>query len=87
MSNNILKRNIVVNADNEFDFSGRTFIIPESNKKYKVLKKYNEVDEYENESFMEYVSVGLGANLSLKFYDENDDEVHGVVLKNKKKDV
>ena len=81
MSEKIIKKGIVVNADNEFEFLNATFIIPESNKKYKVLKKYNEVDEYENESFMEYVSVGLGVGLSLKFYDENEEVIEGVVLK------
>lgn len=81
MSNDTLKSKIVVNADNEFEFSGATFIIPESNKKYKVLKKYSEVEDYENESFMEFVSVGLGKNLELKFYDESGAEILGVTLK------
>ena len=81
MNNGIIKRGIVVNADNEFIFLDATFIIPESNKKYRVLKKYDEVDDYENESFMEYVSVGIGVDMALKFYDENEEEIYGVVLK------
>ena len=81
MEDNMLKNRVVVNADNEFEFSGATFIIPENNKKYKVLKKYSEVEEYKNESFMEFVNIGLGKNLELKFYDEGDEEILGVTLK------
>lgn len=81
MSCGVVKRDIVVNADNEFNLLGRTFKIPESNKKYKVMKKYDDVEDYENESFMENVDVGLGVDLKLEFYDEDGEKIQGVVLK------
>lgn len=71
----------IVNADNEFTLDGIVFVIPEDNAGYKVFKKYDEVEEYENESFMESISVELSEDLKLKFYDEANQEVEGVFLK------
>lgn len=68
----------VVNIDNEFELFGHYFKIPDDNELYKVASKCGEVDEYENYSNADTVSIKIDENLSLRVYDEAGDEIEGV---------
>jgi len=82
MRNNYLfSENALVDADNVFTVKGFDFIIPESNMNYKVVNKYNESSNYDNESNMTHIQAVLGKDLKFYFYDENNESVEKVQLK------
>lgn len=81
MSRVAIEKKAVVDTDNNFKVLGVDFLLPLDNKEYKVLKKAGSVDEYENESRMDTVTVKIDQDLYLKFYDEEGREIHGVELK------
>ena len=81
MSDFIISKDVVVDADNKFSLLGLDFIIPQDNNRYKVFKKYDELEEFENESAMDTVTVKLNKDFQVKFFDENDEEVFGVEIK------
>ena len=81
MSKVAIEKKAVVDIDNNFKILGMDFLLPLDNKEYKVLKKAGSVDEYENESRMDTVTVKIDQDLYLKFYDEEGREIHGVELK------
>lgn len=64
-----------VNTENEFDFLGQTFVISQDVKEYRVHNKASEIEDYTNEAYMEEVLVVLDEGNSLKFYNQNYDEI------------
>ena len=82
MRNNYLyTEKAIVNVDNEFSAKGFSFVIPEDNEQYRVVSKYDEDDNYENESLMTYVNVVLGRDMKLYFYDQNWEAIDKVAFK------
>lgn len=75
-----IERKAVVDTDNKFSVLGMDFLLPLDNEDYKVLKKAGDVEEYENESRMDAVTVKMDKDLYLRFYNENGKEIHGVEL-------
>lgn len=74
----LLSEKAVVNVDNEFTFKGMNFKIDELNIDYHVSHRYDEVEEYENFSLMELITVELNENMQLRFYNEDGIEIYGV---------
>ncbi len=70
-----------VNADNEFKFVDQTFIIDKSVEEYKVHKKYDMVEEYTNEAYMEEILVVITNDNQLKFYNQNYDHIESSLVK------
>lgn len=64
-----------VNVDNEFEFMGKTFVIDDSVEEYKVHNKAKDVYDFTNEAYMEEVLVVLYNDNTLKFYNQNFDEI------------
>lgn len=78
ISDSLLSRKAVVDADGRFSIDSLVFIIPEDNESYKVISKYDEEDDYENKSVMDYINIVLSNDFKYYFYDENWDIVDGV---------
>lgn len=79
MRNNYLfSEKVLVDADNKFSVRGFEFSIPEKNENYRVIKKYDEVDDYENEANMNYIMVVIGRDYEFYFYDELGEAVEGI---------
>lgn len=62
-----------VNADNEFKFMDKIFVIDEKVEEYKVYNKYNVVENYTNEAYMEEILVVIDNKDSVYFYNQNYD--------------
>lgn len=71
----------VVDVDNEFRVNGFKFVIPRENEEYRVVDRYDEDDNYENESTMTYVNFVLGSDMKLYFYDQNWEPINKVTFK------
>lgn len=80
-NNYVFTEKVLVDADNDFKVNGFEFSIPVNNDKYRVIKKYDELDDYENESQMDCVLVTLSTDLKFNFYDEEGNAIDGVELK------
>lgn len=82
MKNNyIFSKKTPINVDNEFLLDDFKFVIPRDNEEYKVTSRYDEVDEYTNESKMDSVTVTLGSDFKLYFYNENGEIIDDVKFK------
>lgn len=79
-NNYLLSENAVVDVDNSFSFRGISFKIPEDNEQYRVINKYDESEDYDNESNMDNILVVLGKDFKFYFYDQNGDEVKNVKM-------
>ncbi len=64
-----------VNVDNEFEFMGKIFVIDDSVEEYKVHNKAKDVYDFTNESYMEEILVVLYNDNTIKFYNQNFDEI------------
>ena len=80
-NNYVFTEKVLVDADNDFKVNGFEFSIPVNNDKYRVIKKYDEEHDYENESQMDCVLVTLSTDLKFNFYDEEGNTIDGVELK------
>lgn len=69
-----------VNTENEFEFIGQKFTISKDVKEYKVKNKAGETEDYTNEAYMEEVLVVLDNDRTLKFYNQNYDEIDRVFV-------
>lgn len=73
-----------VDTENEFVFGGKTFVINQSVKEYKVYNKAGEVEDYTNEAVMERILVTVAeVDNSLQFFNENLVEVDGSFIRPK----
>lgn len=70
-----------VNTDNEFMFMGNTFIINNNVEEYKVHNKAGTVEDFTNEAYMDEILISIDNNNSLKFYNQNYDEVDSTLIK------
>ncbi|PGO60699.1 hypothetical protein [Priestia megaterium] len=68
-----------VDTDNRFKFLGLDFAIDQSVDEYKVHKKAGTVTDYTNEAYMEQILGVLTKDNTIKFYNQNYDEVEKVV--------
>jgi hypothetical protein len=75
MSNSKASQWCYVNVDNEFEFMGKIFIIDDSVEEYKVYNKAKDVYDFTNESYMEEILVVLYNDNTIKFYNQNYDEI------------
>lgn len=80
-NNYVFSEKALVDADNVFTVKGFEFLIPEDNLDYKVANKYNDSEDYDNESVMTHIVAVLGSDLKFYFYNENGDKVEKVSLK------
>lgn len=80
-NNYILSQNAVVDVDNQFSLNGMIFQIPEENEDYRVVNKYNESEDYDNESNMDSILIVLGRDFKYYFYNQNGEEVKNIKLK------
>lgn len=64
-----------VNVDNEFEFMGKIFVIDDSVEEYKVHNKAKDVYDFTNEAYMEEILVVLYNDNTIKFYNQNFDEI------------
>lgn len=64
-----------VDINNEFNFMGHVFVIDSSIEQYKVHNKAGEVEDFTNEAYMEEVLVVLNKDDSVRFYDQNYDNI------------
>lgn len=64
-----------VNVDNEFEFMGEIFVIDDSVEEYKVHNKAKDVYDFTNEAYMEEILVVLYNDNTIKFYNQNFDEI------------
>lgn len=64
-----------VNVDNEFEFMGKIFVIDDSVEEYKVYNKAKDVYDFTNEAYMEEILVVLYNDNTIKFYNQNFDEI------------
>ena len=71
----IAKKWCVVDINNKFKFMNTVFVIDEYVEEYKVYKKSSEVDEYENEAYMDSVLAVINKNYELVFYNQNFEEI------------
>lgn len=70
----------VVDADNLFKFKNNLYSIGEVESEYKVYNKYDEVEDYTNETYMDKVLVIVTRNKELKFYNQNYDEMFDIKI-------
>jgi hypothetical protein len=70
-----------VNTDNEFQFMGKTFLINDKVKEYKVYNKAGIVEDYTNEAYMEEVLVVVDASNMLLFFNQNYDLIDNKLVK------
>lgn len=70
----------VVDIDNKFEFLGYEFKIPEDNEIYKVASKCGEVEDYENYSNADTVNILIDDKFTLRFYDEDKNEIEGILI-------
>lgn len=68
-----------VDADNKFKYEENTYAISEDVKEYKVIDKYNEVDNYMNKAEMELIFVVKDKDHNLTYYNQ-----HLELINNKK---
>ena len=85
-STNIIANSLViewkyVNADNEFEFMNKTFIVDDSVDEYKVYNKAGTVEDFTNESYMEEILISLDKNNNLRFYNQNYDEIDSSLVR------
>lgn len=69
-----------VNTDNEFKFLDRTFIIDSEVDEYKVHNKAGTVENFTNESYMDEVLAVIDSMNTLRFYNQNYDELEGKLV-------
>lgn len=70
-----------VNVDNEFVFMDSTFIIDDSVEEYVVHNKVGYVEDFTNEAYMEEILVVLHSDNTLKFYNQNFDEIDNAMIR------
>jgi len=75
MSNSKASQWCYVNVDNEFEFMGKIFVIDDSVEEYKVHNKAKDVYDFTNEAYMEEILVVLYNDNTIKFYNQNFDEI------------
>lgn len=75
MSNSKASQWCYVNVDNEFEFMGEIFVIDDSVEEYKVHNKAKDVYDFTNEAYMEEILVVLYNDNTIKFYNQNFDEI------------
>lgn len=70
-----------VNTENEFNFLNTVFIIDNSVEEYKVHNKAGTVSDYTNEAYMEEILATIDIDNTLKFYNQNYDEVKNLLVR------
>lgn len=69
-----------VNTDNEFKFLDKTFVIDSKVDEYKVHNKAGVVENFTNEAYMDEILVAIDSTNTLRFYNQNYDELEAKLV-------
>lgn len=81
LTNSNISQWCYVNTENEFKFLDIIFVIDNSVEEYKVHNKAGTVSDYTNEAYMEEILATVDTdNNTLKFYNQNYDEIKNLLV-------
>ena len=80
VNNAIVTQWCYVNTDNEFEFLDKTFVIDSKVDEYKVHNKAGVVENFTNEAYMDEVLVAIDSMNTLRFYNQNYDELEAKLV-------
>lgn len=81
LSNSKITKWKYVDANNEFVFMEKVFVIDDSVEEYKVYQKAGVVEDFTNEAYMDEILIAIDNDNNLRFYNQNYDEIDSTLVK------